>query len=320
MFSIALLVTAVIILEPDRIWEIMRKGIGLAFAASIMIVLVHFLVMGARWYLLVRSLIRLPFLQHFSFYLLGTFFNTFTPSNVGGDVYRVSVLRPYSKSSWLVVWLLLRERILGLYGFMITFLIAVAALGYKQPSLFASARPFALGTILAMLVLLLPLYIGILKRFVEKALLFFQMPKISASWLTVSGRINEAVTFKESGLFLMMTLLALGLWVVAIQIIAVEMGLKISLLELMAVATLVEIIRLVPVTIQGIGLREGVFAYLLSSMGYDASETYALAFVAYLALSAAIVITGPLGNLMSLLCSHRKVNKSNSDTRTRETL
>jgi len=57
-------------------------------------------------------------------------------------------------------------------------------------------------------------------------------------------------------------------------------------------------VRIVPVTIQGLGLREGAFAALLGLSGYAPESGFVLGVAAYLALSAALVLTGALGAAM----------------------
>jgi hypothetical protein len=55
---------------------------------------------------------------------------------------------------------------------------------------------------------------------------------------------------------------------------------------------------MVPVTIQGIGLREGAFAYLLAFLGHSPEQSYVVGLAAYLALSVSIVLCGPIGQLL----------------------
>ena len=94
----------------------------------------------------------------------------------------------------------------------------------------------------------------------------------------------------------LMTCSAAGvaLWVLAVWLVASDLGMKIPLLSLGANVVLTELVRLVPVTIQGIGLREGTFAYLLASLGESAEAGFVLGAVSYVALSCAIIVCGAL--------------------------
>ena len=103
-----------------------------------------------------------------------------------------------------------------------------------------------------------------------------------------------------------LTFIGILLWVLSIQAVASGFGLVVPVLELAAVATLVELIRLVPVTVQGIGLREGAFAYLLSFFGHNLEQCYVVGLVAYLALSVSIVLCGPIGQVLMWLSAEKE--------------
>ncbi|MEO0248899.1 MAG: hypothetical protein ABIN58_05020, partial [candidate division WOR-3 bacterium] len=81
----------------------------------------------------------------------------------------------------------------------------------------------------------------------------------------------------------------------AVRIIALDLGLDVSWSALGTVAILVELIRLVPITLQGVGVREGSFAYLFKSLGESPETGFALGLVSYLALSMAVGLFGFLG-------------------------
>jgi uncharacterized membrane protein YbhN (UPF0104 family) len=104
---------------------------------------------------------------------------------------------------------------------------------------------------------------------------------------------------KGSLVLMLMTLFGILLWVISIKVIATGFGLRVPLLHLAVVATLVELVRLIPITIQGIGLREVTFAYLLSFFGYTPEQCYAVGAISYIALSVALILCGPLGQAIA---------------------
>lgn len=122
-----------------------------------------------------------------------------------------------------------------------------------------------------------------------------KLPKLEG-WI---GSLAELLSPKGSLWLMLFTFLGILLWVLSIHFIAAGFGLALPILQLMAVATLVELIRLVPITVQGIGLREGAFAYLLSFFGHNPEQCYVVGLAAYLALSISIVLCGPIGQIMT---------------------
>jgi hypothetical protein len=84
----------------------------------------------------------------------------------------------------------------------------------------------------------------------------------------------------------------------AVQFVATRLGLPIPWPVLLVIVTSVELVRFVPVTIQGIGVREGAFATLAGAFGYPLEAGFVVGAVAYAALSLSLVVTGALGALM----------------------
>jgi hypothetical protein len=84
----------------------------------------------------------------------------------------------------------------------------------------------------------------------------------------------------------------------ALQYVARRLGFEIPWSLLLVVVTSVELVRIVPLTIQGIGVREGAFASLLGLFGHAPENGFVLGAVAYLALSVSLVVTGGLGAVL----------------------
>ena len=111
---------------------------------------------------------------------------------------------------------------------------------------------------------------------------------------TKSSAISSA-SLRDYAVLLGWSLFALGLWIACVQFVAIRLGLDLAWTFLAAVVTATELVRLLPVTVQGLGLREGAFAALFGVSGYSPESGFVLGAVAYLALSAALVLTGAVG-------------------------
>jgi hypothetical protein len=95
-----------------------------------------------------------------------------------------------------------------------------------------------------------------------------------------------------------LSLIALFLWILTAQIMAFDLRIDISYLLLGAVVILVELIRLIPITIQGVGLREGMYAYLFRIIGKSPEDGFVLGSVTYLALSLSLLCSGLIGSIL----------------------
>ena len=296
LVSAALIAIAIYLLDVQAIINMIKSGSAVSFVVAGMLNILTFFVIGVRWYILITPAVRLSVTAHIAIYLKGTFLNTFTPANLGGDAYRLAVLRKKGGADGGLVKLLLRERIIGLYGYVIVFVLAYIFVSfYTDIDAPLAGNPYTYGVILALGLFLLPFVArrlgGGLAALVRGIIGKERLPRLEI-W---AEAVASLLSFKGVLPLMLLTFCGILLWVVSIKVIGEGFGVSIPLMHLAAAATLVEIIRLVPVTIQGIGLREGAFAYLLSFLGHSPEQCYVVGTVAYLALSVAIILCGPLG-------------------------
>lgn len=296
LVSGALIIIAIYILDIHALIKIMGDGSAVSFTVAVIINILIFLVLAARWVILITPTTRLSFLKHTEFYFKGAFLNTFTPANFGGDAYRLAALRKNTVSSGALVKVLLRERMMGFYGYVIVFIVAFIfvsrSMDFNTP---LAENPYAYGAIVALMVFSLPFIAKPLGARVASTLRGIigreRLPKLESYVESFAGILSLKGAFP----LIFLTFCGIALWVASIKIIAEGFGVSIPLTHLAAVAMLVEVIRLVPVTIQGIGLREGAFAYLLAFLGHNPEQCFVIGTVAYLALSVAIILSGPIG-------------------------
>ena len=112
--SLVLLVIALFLLDWDSLKLSFLKVDLWIFGLSILLSFSQFLIMGVRWYQIISKIIPLPLFEHMRKYLYSVFLNTFTPANLGGDMYRYLLLKSKTSDRAPVLMSLLKERVLGL--------------------------------------------------------------------------------------------------------------------------------------------------------------------------------------------------------------
>jgi len=280
--SLALLGASVYLLDWHSLVALTAKLSPWAFVAAVLLAAAPVLPLLARWHSLTGGGEGWYFCS--ARYLTANLLSLVSPGSLGGDVYRYFAFRTAERTGASLVAILLRERLLGLTSMLVGLSGAAAML-----ELTAAPQPFtrSLGLLAAAGLATLLLLPALLGRF-----------SIPQPW---SAHLRTALSMgasSESAHLLGWSLVALGLWLVAVQFIAVQLGLEISWLVLMVVVTSVELVRAVPLTIQGIGLREGAYAGLLGLFGYAPESGFILGAAAYLALNLALVVTGAIGAVM----------------------
>lgn len=299
LVSAALVILAFRLLDLETIAKTIRGGSAASLVLAIGINLLTFLALGGRWYWMVSTYVRARFRPQLAIYLKATFLNTFTPANLGGDLYRIAVLKSDVLPASNLLKLLIKERLLGLYSCLIVF--ALAWLWLPLPNRFDISNPYTWGIMLALAAFAAPLFAQpfgeLLKTAGRRHLGPHRLPQLERWIDTGAGLFAAGGTLK----LMLISFVVMLMWVLSIKVVAAGFGLTVPFMHLAAVATLVEIVRLLPLTIQGIGLREGVFAYLLNLLGHDPGQGYAVGVIVYLALSVSIVLAGPAGNAMDTL-------------------
>jgi uncharacterized membrane protein YbhN (UPF0104 family) len=84
-------------------------------------------------------------------------------------------------------------------------------------------------------------------------------------------------------------------WILALELLAWQMDLRVPIALMLLLGTATDLIRLVPITVQGIGLREGAFAWLFGAFGYPPEQGFVLGAIGYACVSLAILIAGVVG-------------------------
>jgi uncharacterized protein (TIRG00374 family) len=207
------------------------------------------------------------------------FFNNFLPSNIGGDVVRIADTAPAAGSKTLAMTVILVDRVLGL-----TALVIIAASGALVATLLGVHIPgarwlwlvSALGAVAAISVIAMPQLVG-------HALM--PVRALNKPWLTERAqRLEDAVMRFRNAPTALAGAFA-GAMVVQITLVAFYLltaeGLSVPLpIFLGAVLIPVSlVVQMAPVSINGFGVREAVFAFFFRRFGLPPDAAVALSLV-----------------------------------------
>ncbi|HYE85210.1 MAG TPA: lysylphosphatidylglycerol synthase transmembrane domain-containing protein [Vicinamibacterales bacterium] len=207
------------------------------------------------------------------------FFNNFLPSNIGGDVVRIADTAPAAGSKTLATTVVLVDRVLGLCA-----LITVAAGGTLAAQMIGVHVPgsrwlwlaAATGAVAAIFVISMPQLVGHALRPVRA---------LDKPWLTERAqRLEDAVIrFRNAPGALIGAFggaLVVQITIVAFYLLTAE-GLSIPLpIFLGAVLIPVSLaVQMAPVSINGFGVREAVFAFFFRRFGLPTDAAVALSLV-----------------------------------------
>lgn len=224
------------------------RSIGMtSFLAVSAVYIFSQLLSTIRWRMLMTD--RFPVRKLFSLYMIGAFFSTFLPGLIGGDAIRAYYLNKDARKISATLASVFMDRYVGFVSLMT---IGIAAFPFSLGSFAGSPYTWLMPVIFVSFVvasiLFFSLKLGKRFRIMTEFYDYF-----SLLWKR-KGTIASAFAFSvviQSMNFFMVILLA---W---------RMGLPVSLLQLAVFLPIVITISSLPISISGIGVREGAFVILL---------------------------------------------------------
>lgn len=244
--------------------------------AAIALHFLSFLAGGVRWWLLFQHLHgAITFRQIWPSYYLGVFYNNLLPSVYGGDLARTARLYTAGFGGSALISSAFVDRMLGL--------AALVGMG-AAAQLFAPAEyenHLALSVFgLGLLALLPMVVIAVLPQWTKllDAGYGSRWPRLHAV-LSCFPRYRSApgLMLKAFGLSVFNQLLV----VLVLLMLAPGLGVHLPLFQFIVVLMLVFLVSSLPISLGGLGAREGAMMSLLLPLGVDSSSVLALS-VAYL--------------------------------------
>ncbi|MBU8922238.1 MAG: flippase-like domain-containing protein [Bacteroidales bacterium] len=271
------------------------KNIDLLLLTSAVAVFFLSSLLGAfQWHLLLGAGgVDLRFSATFTYYFVGLFFNNFLPANVGGDAIKIYDVVKEGSDPHRVFALTLLDRVFGITG--LCFLAAVA-----------SIIVFPGGTIENT-----GLYLGIFGGLIIAVLAVAFNRKLSGSIRRLSGKIGiwglgEKIVLvlghmgslrDRKPLFAGVVLLSLVIQTLRIMthvLVGLALGItlgRIDLVHFFVFVPLLGLIMILPISINGLGVRESAGMVLFTQVGIQEELAVLMEFVTY-AVQVAVSLIG----------------------------
>jgi uncharacterized membrane protein YbhN (UPF0104 family) len=235
--------------------------------------------------------------------LVGVFYNQFLPSTIGGDVARSWwISRPPGGGGMPALWpnlaVVALDRAIALAAMCamgVAAAAAVPAIIREMPQFWPVAGAVAGAMAVAALLALDPRAVAAARRLPLPPLLGGLRRKAGLIHGTLIGYRNRkgllAAAFGLSVLFQ-------GVLILHYLVLAGALGLEVDRLSLAVTVPIVSMVAVMPITVNGLGLREGTLAVLGAPIGLAASEAVALAWL-FVFTSLAYALAGGIIQMAS---------------------
>lgn len=253
----------------EKVLSVIKTVNPFFFIAAILIYIFALYIASLRWRLLLPEEFKNKKL--FSFYLIGSFFNTFLPGMVGGDAVKTYYLYKEINKGGLSFASVFMDRYLGFIAIMTIGLTAFAAgFNYIKGSIIAWLLPAIVFSFL----------IG------SFAIFRFRLGKrirVIAEFYEYSHNYSRQKTLIIKALLLSFVIQTMS--IITIYIISLGLGQHIPFGYFFIFFPIIITVATLPISISGIGLREGAFVLLFGMIGISPETATAMSFTWFLSVA-----------------------------------
>lgn len=241
------------------------------------------LLTASRWRILLAAQGVLSTTRHLIFcWMTACFFNQFLPSTIGGDAVRIYDSWKLGATKAGAAAVIGVDRLLGLFALMIFGVIALylsSLLVEQHPEIrvLVVGAAVVLGLIAAWIFFPIQSIGGIVNR------LFAVLPgKIRR----IGDKFARALSVYKGRTGVLIKALALSSIlqfnvILFYFLVGLALDLPITFLDYMLIIPVANVVLLLPITINGVGLREGVFVLLLAAFGVSPATSIAFAWASF---------------------------------------
>lgn len=257
---------------------------------AILTTLFAWLINTYKWQLLLVALRlgKISFKTLLSLNFIGLFYNLFLPGQVGGEVIKgIKLSRRPGLSTHQVFISIVADRATGLFALLI--MGGIALLSIKKESSF-----LLLVVLIGFSILALLISGDRLKKIGQPIKNLMPFGKFLSPFLEAIKTYWRNKTCL--GLTLFYSFLFQGLVSLNAYWISLGLGIEISFIALIWIMSLVSLLQMLPVSISGIGVREGTLILLLSQYGIASSKALAFSLIIF----GITILMGLIGGILNI--------------------
>jgi hypothetical protein len=288
--------------DDKSLFEVIRNVNKPLLFLGFLVFLLSYVLGLLRWVMLLKAVnIHLPIKRVLTSFSGGIFFSLFLPSTIGGDFMRSIDLSVHTKKPKEVIATIFLDRLSGYIGLVFLSILAMF-LGWKV--LEDKSVLVSLGIIIGLLAVVLLLLFN--KFLYTRINGFLKSPN--------AGKIRDMITnlHEEIHLFrdkpkvmiknVLISILVQAIPPLTFYIIALSLGIKISLIYFFIFLPIIGAITLLPISIGGLGLRDASTIFFFAKVGVGKNLAFAMSLLNF----SFILFYGAVGGLIYVLTVHNR--------------
>ena len=268
--------------------------------ALILFLLIAIVFYAIRWVIIVKSICGRHASAHaiFATYFESLIFAIMTPGGLGGDAYRVSQAAKFDASKTNIVSSIIVEKVGGFFFFAGCAVLFLGRINIRDGDFF-----FLLFLFLLFFIILV-VFPEFIFRGLARVFSIFPENRFSMFFLESFSEINEFLQAPSSSFyFFSLSLVCLVLYAFGVGSISSSLGCDWSFFDMLMLLGFIEVVRQLPITVQGVGLREGLFSmYATNLWGWSFEQGILISGLFYVFIT---LVFGGIGGLFMFRASFR---------------
>lgn len=246
--------------------------------------------MSYKWRILLKAKdIFIPFPEILKSYYIGTFWGIFMPSTIGGDVIRAFRVSKQQRSKKDIISSVVIERVLGACtGLFMSVVCLVVA--------FEVADVFDWRLDMGVTAVFLVVAVGFAVSFQGRIRLWLNNRGFHERQGILGKLARIYDSYRDFGdqrgallLFAVWTLAEQCVPILGVYLTALALGKEVSFFHVAIFVPLVMTIAKVPMTLDGFGVREGLYVYLFSLVGISGDDAFAIGLISHVVANLALL-------------------------------
>lgn len=243
-----------------------------------------------RWSIVLKKDMEVKYFKLLSIYFIGMFFNNFLPTMVGGDLVKGYFLYRSSQRGDVSFASMFMDRYSGFTALMVLTALALIP-GYALIK--GTALPVFLALLIGAFVMLsLAIWVGSLHN---RVMGFLSMIHFYGINKKIDAFYNVLMSYKKHrGLLVKIFLCSLFVQssvIIGYYLLGVQLGIGISIGYYFLIIPLTTVISMLPLSLAGLGIREGAFIFLFPMVGATKEQAVTLSLM-WFAVTAIVSIIG----------------------------
>ncbi len=261
------------------LWQTIRQISPSWFAAAFLCYLVFQMISTFRWQLICKSLdFKRDYIYFLKLYFINQYFNAFLPGLLGGDIIRVGYLLKDGASKTAATLSVFYDRAFGFLGALLLVGISLPFEGGFLPP--TTKKTLYLISGLGLLFCMVLLF---LRKFWGQKLQNYHLLLVSAVF-----RLRVFLVL------LLLGLLVQTFYSIHLFFLSCGLNLPVPLSKYLIIVPIMGILAAMPVSLGGLGIREGTLVYFLRLLGFGAEYGLALGILVY----AVALLGGAIGGVI----------------------